>query len=89
VGCATYSHEYASLGASTGVHFSPGQVTILLAKDDVETWGDPSQAGIYTSVGIGSENSLELVIEKDFACLERSDEDNMDTFENRHAAAIC
>jgi hypothetical protein len=71
------------------VHYSPGQVTVLLAKDDVETWGDPSQVGIYTSVENGSENSLELAIEKDFACLDRSDEDNLDTFENPHAGAIC
>src|SRR5271167_3695937 len=56
----TYSLENASYGASTGVHYSPGQVTVLLAKDDVEAWGDPSQVGIYTSVGTGSENSLEL-----------------------------
>lgn len=85
----TYSLGSASLGASTGVLYSPGQVAILLAKDDMETWGDPSQVGIYTSVGIGSENSLELVIEKDFACLDRSDEDNTGTFENPHAAANC
>jgi len=85
----TYSLEKASHGASTGVHYSTGQITVLLAKDDLGTWGDPSQVGIYTSVGIGSENSLELVIEKDYACLDRNDEDNADTFENPHAGAIC
>jgi len=85
----TYSLEKVSHGASTGVQYSPGQITVLLAKEDMGTWDDPSQVGIYTSVGIGSGNSLELVIEKDFACLDRSDEDNTDTFENPHAGAIC
>jgi hypothetical protein len=85
----TYSLETASHGAATGVHYSPGQITVRLAKQDVGAWADPSQAGIYTSVGIGSENSLELVIEKDFACLDRSDENNTDTFENPHNGATC
>ena len=85
----TYSLEKASHGASTGVHYSPGQITVLLAKEEVGAWGDPNQVGIYTSVGIGSENSLELVVEKDFACLDRSDEDKTDTFENPHAGVIC
>ena len=85
----TYSLENAVYGASTGVRYSIGHVTVLLSKDHARTWSDNNQVGIYTSVGIGSENSLELVIEKDYACLDRSDEDNTDTFENPHAGALC
>lgn len=85
----TYALENAANGASTGVRYNAGHVTVLLSKDHVRTWSDNDQVGIYTSVGIGSENPLELVIEKDFACLDRSDEDNTDTFENPHSGAIC
>jgi len=85
----TYSLENAAHDASTGIRYSAGHVTVLLSKDHVGTWSGNDQVGIYTSVGIGSENSLQLVIEKDFACLDRSDEDNTDTFENPHAGAIC
>ena len=85
----TYALENAAFGASTRVHYSIGHITVLLSKDHVRTWSGTSQVGIYTSAEIGSENSLELVIEKDYACLDRSDEDKTDTFENPHAGGIC
>jgi hypothetical protein len=85
----TYSLEKASHAASTGVHYSPGQIAVLLAEEEVETWGHPSQVGIYTSVANGSVNRLELAIEKDYACLDGSIEDNTDTFDNPHAAGTC
>jgi hypothetical protein len=85
----TYSLENAAYDASTGVRYSAGHVTVLLSKDHVRTWSDSNQVGIYASVGIGSGNSLELVIEKDYACIDRSDEDNTDTFENPHAGVNC
>jgi hypothetical protein len=85
----TYSLENAAYDASTGIRYSAGHVTVLLSKDHVGTWSGNDQVGIYTSVGIGSENSLQLVIEKDFACLDRNDEENTDTFENPHAGTIC
>lgn len=85
----TYSLENAADGASTGVRYRPGQVVVMLAKDQVETWSEPSQVGIYTSLQIGPTVSLELVIEKDYACLDRDDRDNADTFDNPHAGTMC
>ena len=42
-----------------------------------------------TTLDMGSAGSLEVVVEKDFACLDRSDEDNSDSFANPHAGATC
>ena len=42
--------ENAARDASTGIRYSAGHLKVLLSKDDVQTWGDPSQVGIYTSV---------------------------------------
>ena len=33
--------------------------------------------------------SLDLIVEKDFACLDLSDADNEDTFPNPNSGAIC
>jgi hypothetical protein len=85
----TYSLERAAGSDLTGVRYSTGHVAVLLSSDDVRTWSDSKEVGIYRSVEIGQQNSLELVIEKDYACLDRSDEDNTDTFENPHAGAVC
>jgi hypothetical protein len=38
---------------------------------------------------MGPAGSLEIVVENDFACLDRSDEDNSDAFANPHAGAAC
>jgi hypothetical protein len=38
---------------------------------------------------MGPAGSLEVVVEKDFACLDRSDEGNSDNFANPLAGAVC
>ena len=48
-----------------------------------------SEVGVYTTLDMGSAGSLEVAVEKDFACLDRSDEDNCDTFANPHLGATC
>ena len=84
----TYRLETAADHVATRVNYRSGEVAVLLSKNHVKTWSDPSQVGIYTSVDIGLKGSLDLVVEKDFACLDKSDEDNLDTFANPHADAI-
>jgi hypothetical protein len=53
------------------------------------TWCSTDLVGISESVSLGSLGSLDLLIEKDFACLDLSDEENQDTFANPNAGAIC
>jgi hypothetical protein len=65
-------------------------------SDDSNTYGPgcqvvcvTEQVGIVRNVSLGSLGSLDLLIGKDFACLDRSDEDNDDTFANPNAGAAC
>lgn len=44
--------------------------------------------GIYATADLGSRGTLELSIEKDFACLDRSDADNLVTFAIPLARAV-
>ncbi len=85
----TYCLDHAAGDAPTGLRYSPGKVTVLLAARDVKVWSDPGQVGIYTAIAVGPTRSLELIIEEDFACLDRDDQGNADTFENPHAGAKC
>jgi hypothetical protein len=85
----TYALARAADGDATGVRYSPGQVTVVLAPGDLNAWQNSGQVGIYTSVNVGPATSLELIIEKDYACLDRGGEDNADSFENPHAGALC
>jgi hypothetical protein len=62
---------------------------VAISEDQARTWIEAGEVGIYIAVDIGSEDLLEVVIEKDFACLDRSDEDNTDTFVNPNVSAVC
>jgi len=52
-------------------------------------WGTTDQVGIAEEIDLGEVGLLALLVEKDFACVERRDEDNGDTFDNPHASANC
>ena len=62
---------------------------MLLSVEQAQRWSQESEIGVYTLVDIGSEGSLELIVEKDFACLDRSDADNQDTFANPLMGSVC
>jgi hypothetical protein len=65
------------------------ELAVLLPSGEASAWKNSDQVGIYAIANLGSHGSLELIIEKDFACLDRSDEDNLDTFPNPLAGAVC
>ena len=62
---------------------------IVLPKKEAATWAESNQVGIYASVDLGPHGTLDLIVEKDFACLDLSDADNLDTFPNHNVAGIC
>jgi hypothetical protein len=85
----TYALEQQSSGVAPTVQYTDGNVTVRIPADQAIPWCITDQVGIVESISLGAAGSLDLVIEKDFACLDRSDEDNQDTFANPNAGAIC
>ena len=85
----TYALESASKSSPVTVRYGSCEVTVVLSKDRARIWGDESEVGVYTTLDMGPAGSLEVAVEKDFACLDRSDEDNSDTFANPLAGATC
>jgi hypothetical protein len=67
----------------------PPEIAVLVPSGEAIAWRSSDQVGIYAAADLGPRGFLELVIEKDFACLDRSDEDNLDTFPNPLAGAVC
>lgn len=74
---------------TTTVQYTQNRVSILIPADQVNEWGVTNQVGIAAGISLGSLGSLGLLIEKDFACLDRSDEDNEDTFPNPNDGTAC
>jgi hypothetical protein len=65
------------------------EVVIALPTKEATTWAKDNQVGIYATVDLGLRGTLDLIVEKDFACLDGSDADNLDTFSNPSTTGIC
>jgi hypothetical protein len=85
----TYALESTQQSDSLRIQYEPQSVTVFLSEEQAKSWGKEGEVGIYTSVEIGEAGSLEVIVEKDFACLDRGGEENVDTFANPHAGATC
>jgi hypothetical protein len=71
------------------LQYTENRVAVLIPANQANTWGATDQIGIAETIGLGELGVLALLIEKDFACLDRSDEDNQDTFANPNAGNAC
>ena len=80
----TYSLEHAPQAAAMGIRYTPQQVTVVVSSDAARHWADGHDVGIYGETPT-ADGSLQLAIEKDFACLDKGATENSDTFPNPKA----
>lgn len=85
----TYAVEHKRSAACLTLHYSEGEIVVILPTFEAESWARTERVGIYANVDIGVNKKLEVIVEKDFACRDLSDEENADTFPNPNAAAVC
>ena len=85
----TYALEQEQSVSAPTVRYAEREIAVLVPAALANTWCSTDLVGIAGSVSLGSMGSLDLLIEKDFACLDLSDEENQDTFSNPHAGAVC
>jgi len=69
------------------VEASAGQVKVVVPAAVARTWADTEQVGIDGDVDLGARGKLSILVEKDFACIDRSAEENADTFPNPRVVA--
>ena len=85
----TYAVISSLSGAATTVAYQSGNITVSVPQIELERWAGGDDVGVYVDVPISSDRALSVAIEKDFACLDRSDAENEDTFPNPNLAAVC
>jgi hypothetical protein len=85
----TYALEFALQPAPVKVRYGLNEVTVILSEARARIWGVEGEVGVYDTLDVGSAGSLDVIVEKDFACVDRSDNENSDTFPNPHAEATC
>ena len=85
----TYALHHEPSLSQPAVQYAENRVAILIPADQANVWGTTDQVGIAADISLGDLGLLAILIENDFACLDRSDEDNEDTFPNPNAGKTC
>jgi hypothetical protein len=85
----TYGLEHEADLANVVVRHRQSEVTIVLPRQQAISWAETDRIGVYSAVNLGGRGILDVIVEKDFACLDLSDADNHDTFPNPQIGAVC
>ncbi len=83
----TYSLRVEPDLTSATLRYQRPEVVVVLSTKEATSWAQDNQVGIYATVDLGPRGALDLIVEKDFACVDGSDADNLDTFPN--PAGVC
>jgi len=85
----TYAISSSLSEATTTVTYHSGNITVSVPNAQLTYWACGEDVGVYADLTLGDGRALSVAIEKDFACLDRSDAENEDTFPNPNLAAAC
>jgi hypothetical protein len=80
-----YALQHSAAAERIAVSYALHEVTVIVPTSVAQAWADGDDVGIYGDVPNGS-GSLEVAIEKDFACLDPAHAGNRDTYPNPKAA---
>jgi len=81
----TYAIEQSQTASCLSVAQRPDEVVVTVPTSVAQAWANSGDVGIYGAVPNGC-GSLELAVEKDFACLDSTHAGNRDTYPNPKAA---
>lgn len=84
----TYALEHSPQPEAMTVRYRPQEVTVLISSRDARNWAEGQDVGLYGAAASGH-GPLELSIEKDFACLDKEQAENADTFPHPKRGVIC
>lgn len=62
--------------------FDHNKITLFIPRSFITEWPNNNEVGIENNILLPENNTLYLLIEKDFACLDESNEDQSDNYEN-------
>jgi hypothetical protein len=85
----TYALEWDEVIAQTTVKYESHTVTVQIPSNLARNWGTSDLVGLSGHIDLGSVGILEVLVEKDFACFDRSDATDEDTFPNPNVAVVC
>lgn len=66
----------------------PGELVVVVSRAEAGRWASTQDVGMYGELETSS-GALLLAVEKDFACLDKSDDENTDRFPNPRQGSKC
>lgn len=75
----TYELRISDVAAPEAL-FKNNAVVATIPRSIATTWLNTDEVGIYHMIHMDNGHTLELIIEKDFPCKDRPEEDKSDTF---------
>jgi hypothetical protein len=84
-GATTLKYSLAMLSEAPSIHatFENEEIAVVVPETAARKWMTSDTVGLETEQAIGEGESLAILIEKDFACVERPDDpDRADAFPN-------
>jgi hypothetical protein len=84
----TYALEHTPQAAGMTVRYTPQQVTVVVSSSAARQWTDGKDVGLYGETST-NDGTLELAVEKDFACLDKAAAENVDTFPHPQQGTAC
>ncbi|HYZ75703.1 MAG TPA: hypothetical protein VE641_21675 [Chthoniobacterales bacterium] len=77
-----YILESTASASTPRAVLTPREVIVQVPPDTAMRWASTDQIGIESEQPVDNQISLRILIEKDFACIDGTDEENADTFPN-------
>jgi hypothetical protein len=77
-----YVLEVSGTVSTTRAVLKPRAVIVQVPPEAVTRWASSDQIGIDGEQPVAHQANLRILIEKDFACIDGTDEENADTFPN-------
>lgn len=85
-GRLSYSIEHGAHYKAIAAEHDGRSIRVTMPSENVVAWAkDNSAVGLYAEQAVYGGEMLQIAIEKDFACIDRDDADNVDTFDNPNA----
>jgi hypothetical protein len=84
-----YVLESSQAVARLEAHLGNKNVLVQVPAETVARWTTGNDVGIEALLPVGNQDRLQVLIEKDFACLDGTDEENADTFPHPLAGTKC
>ncbi len=84
----SYALEQSDTATEISLIYQPQSVTVSVPSAVARDWAGGNKVGIYGDVDVGT-CKLAVMVEKDFACLEGPDRENIDTFPNPKKGTAC